>query len=46
MWRKSRLGYVRVQAALAKVEVSVKLESTVPVEDTTENPVVIVGCVN
>lgn len=43
MWRKPRLGYERVRVPLAGVEVSVKLECAVPVQDRTENPVVIVG---
>lgn len=46
VWRKPRLGCMRVQIASAKVKVTVELEGTVPVHDRTENPVVIVGCVN
>lgn len=46
VWRKPRLGCVRVQVASAKVKITVKLEGTVPVQDRIENPAIIVGCVN
>lgn len=46
VWRKPRLGCMRVQIASAKVKVTVKVEGTVPIQDRTENPAIIVGCVN
>lgn len=42
--RKPRLGSMKVQVALTKVKA--KLEWIVPVQDKTENLVIIVGCVN
>lgn len=46
MWKKLRVRYMRVQGALAEVEVSVKLECTGLVQDRTENPVIIVQYMN